>query len=62
MIAISSTYLILYVTLVPPYICVLYTKTNGALKSKNKIGEIGEPCGMPVGVGKISERYPGSLI
>ena len=62
MIATSSTYLIPYITLVPPYIYILYTETNGALKSKNKISEISEPYRIPVGVGKISKRYPRSLI
>jgi hypothetical protein len=35
---------------------------RGALNSKNRIGEIGDPCGIPVGVGKLSDRYLSSLM
>src|SRR6478752_44608 len=35
---------------------------RGALNSKNRIGEIGDPCGIPVAVGKLLDRNPGSLM
>jgi hypothetical protein len=62
MIATSSTQPKPHAMPVPPRVCALHAETNGALNSRNKIGEIGDPCGIPVGVGKLSERYPGSLM
>jgi hypothetical protein len=34
----------------------LHAVIRGALNNKNRISEIGDPCGIPVGVGKLSER------
>lgn len=56
------TYLKPYVTPIPPYIYVLYTKTNSALNSRNRISKISNPYRIPIGIGKLSKRYPSSLI
>ena len=40
----------------------LYAVIREALNSKNRIGEIGDPCGIPVAVGKLLDRNPGSLM
>ena len=41
---------------------MLYTETNGALNSRNKISKIGDPYRILVGVGKLSKINPGSLM
>ena len=35
---------------------------RGALNSKNRISEIGDPYRIPVAIGKLLDRNPSSLI
>ena len=45
-----------------PRVYVLHAETSGALNSKNRISKISDPCRILVGVGKLSDRNPSSLI
>jgi hypothetical protein len=61
-IATSLTYLKPHAMPILPCLYVPYNNISSTLNNKNRISEIGDPYRIPVGVGKLSDRYPSSLM